>query len=162
MNNLKNIKFEYEYGLLTAENIEVDCLKQNVDIWINVEDKNKTVSKKQFDVLKDFFNFKQSEIQKINNQLTLYSQELLSENYISKYSNLYELNYTTIIIPRQKETNEKYLFLMAETTWEIKESDFNVELEIMIKNNHFEFLQENTGLWTRLEWDECYNKRKGG
>lgn len=155
---MKKMDFLYEDGLLISKNVPIDVLNQSVEIWVDCENEQQELSIKQKRVLENFFNINKAEFKKIEMQMSQYYSQLLDKKDLVGYSNLTKLEYESIIIPKQENTKEQYLFLLAETTWKIKDSDYFMELEIMIKNNRFDFLQEYTGLWTRLEWNQCYNR----
>ncbi len=40
-------EFEYDDGLLITNNVNIDFLNQNIEIWIDKEDNSKSISKKQ-------------------------------------------------------------------------------------------------------------------
>ncbi len=158
------LNYEYDSGLLTSEEVYIPPIKQGAEIWINTEvDNSGKCSKKQLSVLNDFIEISSEELANIQVGLKEYSKELLTEKGITEESLLnpdsYDLKYTALIIPQQDKTVDKYVLILADTNWQITDSEYTLEIEILIKNNHFDFLQEYSGLWTRLEWNSYYNVR---
>lgn len=51
----------------------------------------------------------------------------------------------TLAIPSQTITNDYVVYLLADTHWKIKDSKYNIELELLFENAHFFSIQELNG-----------------
>ncbi|MBD2766559.1 hypothetical protein IC235_01475 [Hymenobacter sp. BT664] len=155
----------HEYGLIASKEVYIAPIESQVEIWINKERKAQILfSRKQKLAFDNFLAIDSVEIQKIYAALKKYASELISDQRITKKSivgpTAYKLNFRAIIIPKQSRTSKKYVLVLADTNWKIKGSIYDLEIEILIENNKFEFLQEYSGLWTRLDWNYCYNTKE--
>lgn len=65
-----------------------------------------------------------------------------------------------ICVPQQYKSENEYVFLLLETNWNLIDSEFKLELEVLFTNSEIEIIQEMTGLWNRNEWFDHYLKRK--
>jgi len=157
------IAFEKEDGLaVSKEKIPFPKLAAAIEIWIHTEDEKQFgFNKKQLEAFEQFLLIDATEIERVYTNLRKYGQELLEGERITKRSfsgkKTLELDFCSLILPKQNETKDHYLLILANTFWKIKGSKYFLEIEILFKNNAFCFLQEYSGLWTRLEWDIYYN-----
>ncbi|MDR6968167.1 hypothetical protein J2X31_002182 [Flavobacterium arsenatis] len=149
-------------GLICSKEIHIKSIQSNTEIWINKERRNQfPYSKKQKKALENFLEIDVLELQKMYSELKRFSEELIADNKITKksiaISTAYKLKFRAVIVPKQNKTLDNYILILADTSWKIKRSNYNLEIEILFKNNQFELLQEYSGLWTRLEWIYDYN-----
>ncbi|MFC4477885.1 hypothetical protein [Flavobacterium chungangensis] len=163
---IKEIKYEKDCGLITStKEIFVTAFNSSVEIWVDTEFEEKLEpTEKQIAVFEDFLNIHPDEFLRLTVELENYRKLLIQKGRIVRrtknFHNYRELKFKQILLPKQNDTKEQYLFIFADTDWKIKYSEYNIELEILIANNKLELVQEMTGLWTRLEWDSYHNANK--
>jgi hypothetical protein len=161
--DIKKLKYYKEYGLImTCEKCYVPPLYTEIDLLFHTLNKNNP-TKKQLNILNMFMDINIDEINKviigINNLMDKLIKDKIIVKTSKKINNINELHFDNIILPYQNKTKNKYLLIYATTNWKIMHSKFTIEVEILFKNNKFMFVQEHSGLWTRLEWDYEYNKK---
>ena len=164
LSTIKWIK-ETETSLNTStKKIYIENIGSAIEIWIDRERSNQsTFSPKQKRVFNNFINHKKSFVNNITTKLAPLGTEMSARHRITKSSltkkSRFDLNFHALILPTQNKTENDYILLLADTNWKLKGSPYNMEIEILFKNNKILLIQEYTGLWCRLEWNFFYNKK---
>jgi hypothetical protein len=166
MKKIEDLNYDYdkEFNLLiSCEKYYTPPLECSVELWFDTYNKI-TPTKKQIHVLNQFMKIDSNELDKLIIALDELRITSISNHEIIKKSkrinNLRELRVDYIILPRQSRTKNGYILIYATTAWKIFRSDFQLEIEILFKNNKLELAQEHSGLWTRLEWNFYYNVKE--
>lgn len=148
---------EPEDGMIFSKSpVYIDCLDEKLEVWICSEDENQRgFSPKQQRVFENFLKLKTVK-DEITQALKNYYTEMLFEGRILPSDN-FSFKKIQILLPNQDNSNNDYLILLPETHWQINNSEWWLELEILFTNNQLEVLQEMTGMWARLEWAYNYN-----
>lgn len=158
---IEDMNYDKEYSLLiSSEKCYTPPLDCSSELWFDTRNKI-TPPKKHMRVLNQFMKIDPTELDKLIAALDNLRITLISNHRIIKKSKKIngpgELQVDYILLPRQSRTRNGYILIYATTGWKIYRSEFPLEIEILFKNNKLEFVQEHSGLWTRLEWNFEYN-----
>ncbi len=156
---------ESDGSILTSiEKIMIPWLGVEVPAWFDMEEAFAWWTEKQEASFKQFLNLDASaKLQFESEMLAIYQQELEKGRIlpypIEDVVESVDWEKSHINIPHHYETTQSYILLLPETRWELPDSEYTLELELLYTNGELELIQESTGLWARLEWYHDYLKR---
>lgn len=145
--------------------VMVPWLGISLPVWFEIEDDQNWWTEWQEKSFETFLQldsgFRQILIEALQDCFT---QELKEERIKSfDYEDILEsINWkeTQICIPHLYNSPNQYVIMLPETKWELVDSDYTLELEILFVNGSIELAQEMSGIWNRLEWLDYYVKRE--
>lgn len=149
--------------LNSVNKIKIPWLEIPLEVWVDLEYKEKSFTETQKNSFIDFLSL--SNKSNLSFELEKCYNKELKENRIHKvkYDEILEtINWQSsqLCIPQHYQSKNKYAILLLETYWQIVDSEFTLELEILFTNGKIELCQEMSGIWCRIEWREHYLKRQ--
>lgn len=145
--------------------VVISWLNVSLQTWFEIEDNQSWWSENQINAFKNFLNLNTFSKKELKRKLEEnYAQEI-GNNKIktSNFDNILDtINWekSNICVPQHYSSSNQYILLLLDTQWNLTESDFTLEIELLYTNNSIELIQEMSGLWNRMEWFEYYLKRK--
>lgn len=156
-----------EYGILLSskEKMLVIWIHIFLEIWIQLEESKTTWSNMQEKALENFlllhplkkFVLAKKVEKLLNSEAKKGTIELVE--YENILSTIDWMN-GKVCVPPHNDAKNEYVLLLLETSWKLKDSEHNFEIEVLFTNNKIELVQEMSGLWNRIEWYSHYLKRE--
>lgn len=144
---MTDYQFIKEDGIaFSTEKVFITNINQSVEIWIYTENESlKDFSSKQKRAFEEFLS-KNDILNDIKITAKKCHEELLSQKRIKPSDkDSFEFDFQAIAIPSQSQTNENMIFLLADTNWQIADSECFIELEIYFENGVLTDMYELNG-----------------
>ncbi|KXX67805.1 hypothetical protein [Flammeovirga sp. SJP92] len=151
-----------DYSLSSVDKVLIPWLGEKMNFWYELESGRQDFTKNQKKSLNHFLSIASSSYKKkFNNKLLSFIEMNISNgNLNNKFDsqNLVNWKESEFFVPILNRSSNRFVFLLLELNVMKKESNFNLEIEVIFKNENILLIEEMKGLWMLDEWTDFYLK----